>query len=126
MASGGRLCRSHRNKLMKDLEKSEEFSGENCIDDDINEIMLEDLTSKDNKTNHLSEIMIEENTLINANFDIGTCDNNMNDSNGTMIANNPNISRRARMRWFLAYTLIHNPGVNFIKVLKKKKQYLIF
>ncbi|GAA5806244.1 hypothetical protein HPULCUR_011775 [Helicostylum pulchrum] len=135
----GCLCRSHSRKLMKDLETNARFedvklnnSNGSLIKSDTNaDIYTVGMKEEDRK-----ETIVESNTRLN--FDIATANSKMNDSNETMIehasnekedesrtnTNDLNASKRARTRWFLAYTLIHNPGLRQYRVYKKTKEQL--
>ncbi|KAG2230095.1 hypothetical protein INT48_004357 [Thamnidium elegans] len=127
----GKLCRLHSKKFMKDLETNARFEDEklnNSNNTFLKSDLKTDIYTSDMKEDDVKETILE--TVSKSNFNIATTNNKMNDSNETIIecASNKktdksktytkdlNASRRARTRWFLAYTLIHNPGFRQYRV----------
>lgn len=114
---------------MKDLEANARFEDEKLnypkgrfLESDPKA----DIYTVDMKEDDIKETVVGTDTR--SNFNIATDNSKMNDSNETMIeyvpnekvdksrsnTNDLNASKRAKIRWFLAYTLIHNPGVSLL------------
>ncbi|KAI8095924.1 hypothetical protein BDF21DRAFT_435939 [Thamnidium elegans] len=85
----GKLCRLHSKKFMKDLETNARFEDEK-LNNSNNTFLKSDLKT-----------------------DIYTSDMKEDDVKETILET---VSKRARTRWFLAYTLIHNPGFRQYRV----------
>jgi hypothetical protein len=103
-----RLCRLHKKKLLKKAESSRNNKDfEKNILDPSSDTKFVITTTTENTKSSINENHYDDHTM----FAVNITTDYIIETNKKIEVNSNDASKRARTRWFLAYTLINNPVV---------------